>query len=131
MPPKTFAAGALVVAIAIAGVRAVQARVPSSSATALGVTEGAGPDGTTVFDGGVAGVARLDPALLAALRDAANDADGEGIEFVVDSGWRSPAYQQALLDDAIAEHGSRAAAIRWVATPTTSVHVTGDAVDLA
>ena len=63
-----------------------------------------------------------------ALRSAAADA---GIDFRVNSGWRSPAYQEQLLDEAVARYGSRAAAARWVATPATSPHVSGDAVDLA
>jgi hypothetical protein len=96
----------------------------------LGQAGGAVPDGTTVFDDDVPGVAKLDPDLLAAVRRAATDAAGEGIELVVDSGWRSPAYQQHLLDDAIAQYGSEAEAARWVATPTTSAHVSGDAIDI-
>src|SRR6266536_2363884 len=56
---------------------------------ALGEADGAVPDGTTVFDDEVAGVANLDPDLLAALRRAATDAAGDGVEFLVDSGWRS------------------------------------------
>lgn len=91
---------------------------------------GAVPDGTTVFDDGVAGVANLDPALLAALRAAATDAAQSGITFYVDSGWRSPEYQERLLDEAVARYGSREAAARWVATPKTSAHVSGDAVDI-
>ena len=61
---------------------------------ALGEADGAVPDGTTVFDDGIPGVAKLDPALLGALRQAATDAADDGVEFVVDSGWRSPAYQE-------------------------------------
>jgi hypothetical protein len=75
-------------------------------------------------------VARLDPALLRALRRAANDAARDGVEFVVDSGWRSPAYQQRLLDEAVSSYGSEQEAARWVATPSTSAHVSGDAVDI-
>jgi D-alanyl-D-alanine carboxypeptidase len=97
---------------------------------ALGEADGAVPDGTTVFDEGIPGVAKLDPALLGALREAATDAAADGVELVVDSGWRSPAYQARLLRDAISEHGSAAEARRWVATPTTSAHVSGDAVDI-
>jgi D-alanyl-D-alanine carboxypeptidase len=97
---------------------------------ALGAADGAVPDGTTVFDGDVPGVANLNPGLLAALREAATDAEGDGVEFVVDSGWRSRAYQQHLLQDAISKYGSEAEAARWVATPDTSPHVAGDAVDL-
>jgi D-alanyl-D-alanine carboxypeptidase len=97
---------------------------------ALGEADGAVPDGTTVFDDEVPGVAKLDSALLGALRQAATDAAGDGVEFYVDSGWRSPAYQQHLLQEAIARYGSEQEATRWVATPGTSAHVAGDAVDI-
>src|SRR4051794_23480224 len=50
---------------------------------ALGEAGGALPAGTSVFDDGVAGVARLDPALLGALRRAAAAAAGDGVTFVV------------------------------------------------
>lgn len=97
---------------------------------ALGEADGAVPDGTTVFDDHVTGVAKLDPALLDALRRAATAAADDGVRFLVHSGWRSEAYQEHLLEEAVAEYGSRAEAARWVATPTTSSHVSGDAVDL-
>ena len=48
----------------------------------------------------------------------------------VNSGWRSVAYQEQLLDEAVSTYGSRKAAARWVATPDTSAHVSGDAVDI-
>jgi len=97
---------------------------------ALGEAGGAVPDGTTVFDDEVAGVANLDPALLRALRRAATDAAADGVELVVNSGWRSPAYEDRLRREAIAKYGSEAEAARWVATGTTSAHVSGDAVDV-
>ena len=97
---------------------------------ALGEAGGAVPDGTTVFDDRVPAVANLDPALLQALRRAAADAAATGVELVVDSGWRSPAYQRRLLDEAVRTYGSEAEAARWVATPDTSAHVSGDAVDV-
>jgi D-alanyl-D-alanine carboxypeptidase len=97
---------------------------------ALGEADGVVPDGVTVFDDGYPAVAKLDPALLRALRRAATVAAGEGVEFYVDSGWRSPKYQEQLLDEAISKYGSRQEAARWVATPTTSPHVSGDAVDI-
>jgi LAS superfamily LD-carboxypeptidase LdcB len=96
----------------------------------LGEADGAIPDGTTVFDGDVPGVAKLDPALLGALRAAASDAGGGGIVFLVDSGWRSRTYQEHLLRQAISKYGSEQAAARWVATPNRSPHVSGDAVDI-
>ena len=97
---------------------------------ALGEPDGAVPDGTTVFDDEVPGVAKLDSDLLGALRQAAAAAGGDGVQFHVDSGWRSPAYQEQLLREAVSEYGSEAEAARWVATPNKSAHVSGDAVDI-
>jgi D-alanyl-D-alanine carboxypeptidase len=96
----------------------------------LGEADGAVPDGTTVFDNEVPGVANLDSALLGALRHAASGAADDGVEFVVDSGWRSPAYQERLLREAVLKYGSREEAARWVATPDRSAHVSGNAVDI-
>ncbi|WP_017201891.1 M15 family metallopeptidase [Microbacterium algeriense] len=87
-------------------------------------------DQPTVFDVDRVAVGNLDPVLLAALQRAATDAEGDGVTFLVNSGWRSPALQERLLQDAIAEYGSEAEARRWVATAETSAHVSGDAVDL-
>jgi D-alanyl-D-alanine carboxypeptidase len=104
--------------------------LPSEHAGALGEADGAVPDGTTVFADEIPGVANLDPDLLGALRQAATDAAADGVEFFAESGWRSPAYQDQLLREAISEYGSEAEAARWVATPETSPHVSGDGVDL-
>jgi hypothetical protein len=103
---------------------------PRGNGGALGEADGAVPDGTTIFDDNVPGVAKLDPALLGALRRAATKAERDGVQFEVDSGWRSPEYQQHLLDDAIAKYGSREEAARWVDTPARSAHVSGGAVDI-
>lgn len=97
---------------------------------ALGEADGALPDGTTVFDAEVPAVANLEPALLRALRLAATDAAANGVQLAVDSGWRSPAYQEHLLREAVSKYGSQEEAARWVATPDTSAHVSGDAVDI-
>ena len=97
---------------------------------ALGEADGAVPDDTTVFDDEVPGVANLDPALLGALRQGATAAANDGVEFVVDSGWRSPEYQERLFHEAVSHYGSEREAARWVATPGTSAHVSGDAVDI-
>ncbi|MBO9555022.1 M15 family metallopeptidase [Cellulomonas sp.] len=86
-------------------------------------------DGTTVFDD-VPAVTNLDPDLLHALRVAADDAAGDGVTIYVNSGWRSAAYQDRLLRDAVVQYGSAAEASRWVATAQTSAHVTGDAIDV-
>ncbi|GHC77578.1 D-alanyl-D-alanine carboxypeptidase [Streptomyces flavofungini] len=97
---------------------------------ALGEAGGAVPDGVKVFDNTVPAVANLDPGLLKALRQAATAAADDGVEFYVNSGWRSPEYQNQLLRKAIATYGSEDEAARWVATPATSPHVSGDAVDI-
>jgi hypothetical protein len=97
---------------------------------APGQADGVVPDGTTVFDYQIPSVANLDPALLAALRQAATDAADDGVEFYVNSGWRSPAYQNQLLREAVATYGSEAEAAQWVATAATSPHVSGDAADI-
>ena len=150
----TRVAGLLVVTAAVAAVLGYQ--LPSSSSStaaspidvlrsgrprapgearsqhrgALGEAGGAVPDGTTIFDDGIPGVANLDPALLGALRRAATHAAVNGVELFVDSGWRSPEYQERLLQEAVSKYGSEEDAARWVATPNTSAHVSGDAVDI-
>jgi D-alanyl-D-alanine carboxypeptidase len=102
----------------------------STGRLGLGEADGAVPDGTTVFDDEIPGVAKLNSDLLGALRRAATGAADDGVQFSVDSGWRSPEYQGRLLREAISKYGSEAEATRWVATPNTSAHVKGDAVDI-
>lgn len=97
---------------------------------ALGVADGAVPIGTTVFDDEIPAVANLEPDLLGALRKAAKAAADDGVEFVVNSGWRSSEYQEQLLREATVKYGSEEEAARWVATPDTSLHVSGEAVDV-
>jgi zinc D-Ala-D-Ala carboxypeptidase len=97
---------------------------------ALGEADGAVPDGATVFDDEIPGVANLDSDLLGALHQAATDAAADGVAFFVESGWRSPEYQNQLLREAVSEYGSEEEAARWVATADTSPHVSGDAVDI-
>lgn len=100
----------------------------NGGATAHG--DGSLPDGASPFDLDLAAVARLDRDLLAALQQATRDAASDGTTLVVNSGWRSASLQQRLLDEAVAEYGSATEAARWVATPETSSHVSGDAVDV-
>ncbi len=136
-------AGLLVVIAATAAALGSQLLASSSSTAAspvdvlrsehrgaLSEADGAVPDGATVFDDGIPGVANIDPALLGALRRAGTDAADDGLEFVVDSGWRSPEYQEQLLHEAVSKFGSEEEAARWVAAPNTSAHVSGDAVDI-
>jgi D-alanyl-D-alanine carboxypeptidase len=133
---RTRVAGLLVVIVAIAAALGSRSRVSLPSTTSLPSTafsrstDGAVPEGVTVFDDAIPGVAKLNPALLDAVRQAATDAKDDGVEFVVDSGWRSPEYQERLLQEAISKYGSEEEATRWVATPNTSAHVSGDAIDL-
>lgn len=75
-------------------------------------------------------VGNLDPALLAAVQQAAVAAAADGVPLTITSGWRSPEFQQQLLDDAVATYGSFAAARQFVQTPEHSHHVTGQAVDI-
>ena len=105
-------------------------RPPAEDDDSVTEADGALPDGATVFDDEYPGIARLDSALLQALRNAGWEAATDGIELVVNSGWRSPEYQDQLLRAAISEYGSLEEAARWVATPDTSPHVSGDAVDV-
>jgi LAS superfamily LD-carboxypeptidase LdcB len=98
--------------------------------TGVVVADGAVPGGATVFDDDLPAVANLDPELFDALRSAATDAEDDGVEFVINSGWRSPEYQERLLREAVSEYGSEEVAARWVATAETSAHVAGDAVDV-
>ncbi|WP_218122492.1 M15 family metallopeptidase [Blastococcus aurantiacus] len=94
------------------------------------VDDGVVPGGGTTVGSGLPAVTELDPALLTALRRAAGAAADDGVAFTVTSGWRSAEYQEQLLREAVAEHGSAEEAARWVATSDTSAHVSGDAVDL-
>ena len=127
---RLFVAGLLVAAAVIATAASPNHVVHGEHRAALGRAGGAVPHGTTVFDDKVPAVANLDSDLLTALRRAATDAEHDGVQLQVDSGWRSPAYQERLLREAIAKYGSEEEAARWVATPKTSAHVSGDAVDV-
>ena len=142
-----YAVGLFVVTAAIIGTLAYQSAsssAPSFNEVRRGhhggattevdgaVTEadGALPGGVTVFDDQYPGVANLDSDLLQALLEAATDAADDGVEFIVDSGWRSPEYQDQLLREAVSEYGSEEEAVRWVATADTYAHVSGDAGDI-
>ena len=105
---------------------------PTSSQVALDEADGVIPDGVavSVFDEEIPAVGKLDPDLLDALRRTATDAEADGVGLRVNSGWRSPEYQQQLLQEAVVEYGSLEEAARWVATAETSAHVSGEAVDI-
>ena len=97
---------------------------------ALSVGDRAVPDDTTVFGDDIPAVANLDPNLLRAFRRVATDAAGDRVEVYVNSGWRSRKYQERLFREAVSKYGSKEEAARWVATPGTSAHELGDAVDI-
>ncbi|MDT5093694.1 MAG: zinc D-Ala-D-Ala carboxypeptidase [Mycobacterium sp.] len=104
--------------------------VPADPPAAQG--DGSVPDGVTLtpFDVQNPAVGRLDPALLRAVQNAATQAKAAGITLTINSGWRSPEFQQRLLDQAVQTYGSLAAARKYVQTPDMSKHVTGEAVDV-
>ncbi len=113
----------------------------SSSAADRATTDGDGdgvvserdgmlPRGVTPFNDELPAVVNLEPGLLRALRSAADAGSDDGVTVFVNSGWRSAEYQLQLLREAIDEYGSVEEASRWVATPETSAHVSGDAVDI-
>jgi len=123
----------LLVAIlaALVAVRGAELLSPSAGTTAERRAQSSEPTRPNAERGrGQAEASGLEPALEAALRDAAAAAANEGIALTVTSGRRSPEHQAELLREAIAEYGSEAEAARWVATPETSPHVSGDAVDV-
>jgi D-alanyl-D-alanine carboxypeptidase len=130
-----------VVAFAVAACGALNDRqdsapVSSTSATAdehdgpAGAADGVLPDNASPFDTSLPGIAKLDPALLEAVQQAAKAMEANGIELHVTTGWRSKAYQRQLLEDGIKKYGSLAKAREFVSTPEESHHVTGNAVDI-
>jgi D-alanyl-D-alanine carboxypeptidase len=94
--------------------------------------DGSLPNGRTLtpFDVQDPVIGRLDPALLTAIQRAATAAAADGITMTITSGWRSPEFQQRLLDQAVHTYGSLAAARQYVQTPEMSKHVVGEAVDV-
>jgi hypothetical protein len=84
----------------------------------------------TPFDVQNPAIGRLDPRLLTAIQQASSAASADGITMTITSGWRAPEFQQRLLDNAIAQYGSFAAARQYVQTPEASKHVIGEAVDV-
>lgn len=112
-------------AVAVASVFVL---APSAAAD----SDGAEADGQvlTAFDTQDPAIGRLDPALLAAIQHATTAAAADGVTMTINSGWRSPEFQQRLLDQAVQTYGSMALARQYVQTPEQSRHVTGQAVDV-
>ena len=97
---------------------------------ARGEAVGAVGRGLTVFENKRPAVANLDPELLRALRHAAKAAARDRVSIYINSGWRSPEYQDRLRLQAVWRYRSEEKAAGWVATADTSSHVSGDAVDI-
>jgi uncharacterized protein YaiE (UPF0345 family) len=117
---------------------------PSATGT-VPVTEpfGVGPAATDTFGGYLPEngtltafdvenpiVGRLDPALLAAVQEATRAAAANGVEVEINSGWRSIGFQERLFEDGVRTYGSVEVARQFVASPQTSMHVVGRAVDV-
>src|SRR5262245_49969382 len=73
---------------------------------ARGEAVGAVGRGLSVFDNDRPAVANLDPDLLRALRHAAKAAARDGVKISINSGWRSPEYQQRLHLQAVWKYRS-------------------------
>jgi zinc D-Ala-D-Ala carboxypeptidase len=132
----TFVGLGLCLAALLAGLATVlvQLNMPGMGAPFLPTAnEGHIAEGTvvTLADADVPAIAQLEPALLDALRRAEADAVAAGAPgFQITSGWRSEGYQRWLFEDAVEHYASEEIARQFVATPQTSSHVTGDAVDI-
>lgn len=110
----------------------VGSRPASATSSARSVAGDGRVVGTvTAFDLSHPAVANLNPALRKAMQQATRAAGEDGVTLRLNAGWRSRALQQRLLDEATKRYGSRAVALKWVATPERSKHVTGEAVDVA
>jgi hypothetical protein len=105
---------------------------PVDNTAAIDPGDGSLPDGAalTPFDVQDPAIGRLDPRLLTAIQNAATAAAADGVTMTITSGWRTPQFQQQLLDNAVATYGSLAAARQYVQTPEASKHVIGQAVDV-
>jgi D-alanyl-D-alanine carboxypeptidase len=103
-------------------------RLQSDRRGRVGIADGEVPDGVTVFDDQYPAVSNLEGDLRDALRSASEDS---GIGFEISSGWRSDRYQRQVFGQAVAKYGSEDEAARWAARPGTSVHESGEAVDIS
>ena len=129
--PRFIAVGVLLVTAAVLGAVVSELDAPASSsaspvqelpssgpgdapleAAPVPGSDGELPGGVTAFDDRYPGVTNLNADLLRALRAATNDAAAAGIEVHVNSGWRSPAYQDRIRRQAVAEYGSEQEAAR-------------------
>lgn len=117
--------GALAIATTVGGYTAATAVADTSGDGSLAYGQV-----LTAYDVADPAIGNLEPRLLAAIQNATSAAAADGITMTINSGWRSPQFQQQLLDDAVVTYGSLPAARRYVQTPEHSRHVTGAAVDV-
>lgn len=113
---------------------------PSPSKAALPVhASGVGPDPATTpathaeppaKPHDASGTKGLDPELQRRFDAARAAAAKSGLSLTITSGRRTVAQQKALIDEAVAEHGSVAEAHKFVLPPGRSAHVTGTAIDV-
>ncbi len=61
----------------------------------------------------------------------ASEALKAGVHLEVDSGFRSYRYQKQVLEKAMADGVSFDVAVRWIAPPGYSEHITGRVVDFS
>ncbi len=98
--------------------------VPEQTFVLPGVTPLAKPADPTA-------VPRLDPQLAAAWSQAKAAAAAQGVTLTLASGSRSWAKQAELHARAVARHGGEANGSQWVLPPQYSMHVRGQALDIA
>ena len=115
--------GSRLVADASSGTAAVEWTGAATGPTAPPTTAPPPTTTTEVPDG-------LHPGLLDAFERAQAAAADAGRHLVISSGFRTPAEQADLLEDEIAERGSREEALWWVFPPDRSMHVQGLAIDV-
>jgi D-alanyl-D-alanine dipeptidase len=102
-----------------------------ASGSSLTADDGVIADEASIgIDADVPAITKLDPELRAAVEAAAAAAAEDGELLLITSGWRSTAYQEHLIAEAIVTYGSEEVARRYVAPADRSSHLTGDAVDI-
>lgn len=136
--PRAIAAlSALALTVSLAacaaGPKLVETFQPTLASAGLTDADGYIPDGDTLtLDSDKPAIAKLDPALLTALRSADTAAaDERGISITITDGWRSERYQNTLFQQAVQKYGSEEEAEKWAKRGTDSSHVSGRAVDIA
>ncbi|MFQ6392722.1 M15 family metallopeptidase [Nocardia sp. KC 131] len=101
----------------------VATAIASPSATAAPVDQ-------QVATGSSIGTEGLEPGLALAYTMAQNQAEAEGVDLSITSGYRTPEQQEELWLDGLRTYGSPDVARRWVLPPAESTHVSGKAIDV-